>query len=122
MTEGNGTFEIKVIAGFLGVKFLPRVISLAFNNLNPKLIFSDKGIEYRAFIFINRISYNEIEKVDILIATQTTNIYLIRNNSIITVSANTNSEKELFRCLEYLKLKGCSLSDRAEEFYSSNNR
>ncbi len=117
-TKETGTFEIKIVAGFLGIKFLPRSTALAFNNFNPKLIFSDKGIEYRAFIFTNRVTYNEIEKVDILLAIQTTNVCLLRKNSIITISANTNNETELFRCLKYLKTKGCSLTKRAEEFYS----
>jgi len=118
MAEKSETFNVKIIAAFLGIKFLPRAIALAFNNFNPKLILSDEGVEYRAFIFTARLAYREIERVDILLWTQTTNVYLIRNNSIITVSANTNNEKELYRCLEYLRTKGCSLSDRAEEFCS----
>jgi len=108
--------DIKVIAAFLGVKFLPRVIALAYNNLNPKLILSDDGIEYRAFVLTGRIKYNEIEKVDILLATGTTNVILARNNSVITVSANTNNRRELYRCLQYLEAKGCQLTERARVF------
>jgi len=118
MKEESGTFKVKVISAFLGLKFLPRVIALAFNNLNPKLIFTKDDIEYRAFVFTGRLTYDEIEIVDILLWTHTTNVYLVRTNSIVTVSANTNSEDELYRCLEYLKKKGCDLSKRAEEFYS----
>lgn len=112
-------FEVRIIAAFLGIKYLPRLIALALNNFNPKLIFSDDGIEYRAFIFTNRIAYGEIENVDILLARKTTNVYLIRNNSIITVSANTNNKSELYKCLKYLKTKSCSLTERAEAFYST---
>src|SRR5688572_28005384 len=118
MKENTETFKVKIIAAFLGLKFLPRVVALAFNNFNPKLIFSDEGVEYRAFVFTGRLTYDQIERVDILLWTQTTNVYLIRNNSIVTVSANTNDEKELHKCLEYLRRKGCRFSKNAEEFYS----
>jgi hypothetical protein len=118
MADVTETFKVKIIAAFLGVKFLPRVIAIALNNFNPKLILSDNDIEYRAFIFTGRITYDEIESVDILLWTQTTNVYLIRNNSIVTVSANTNNEEELYRCLDYLRRKGCILTKRADEFYS----
>ena len=116
--EKTKMFNVRIVAAFLGLKFLPRVIALAFNNFNPKLIFSDAGIEYRAFIFTRRLTFDEIESVDILRWTQTTNVYLIRNNSIVTISANTDDENELFKCLEYLRRKGCSLTKRAGEFYS----
>jgi len=118
MTDGTETFKVKIIAAFLGLKFLPRVIALASNNFNPKLILSADDIEYRAFIFTGRLTYDEIESVDILIWTQTTNVYLIRNKSIVTVSANTNNEEELYKCLNYLRGKGCVLTKRADEFCS----
>jgi hypothetical protein len=118
MIEESETLKVNVIASFLGLKFLPRVIALAFNNLNPKLILTNDDIEYRAFVFNRRLAYAEIESVDILLWIQTTNVYLVRNNSIFTVSANTNNEYELYRCLEYLKRKGCNLSERASEFHS----
>ncbi|KAA5545701.1 hypothetical protein [Adhaeribacter rhizoryzae] len=116
--EGEkGRLEIKVKAGFLGVKFLPKVVAFASTNFNPKLILSEAGIEYRAFLFTSRIDYSEIEKIDILIWIKTNNIYFIRTNSIITVSLNTNNETELYTSLHYLVEKGCVLSERAEEFY-----
>ncbi|SMO66020.1 hypothetical protein [Solitalea koreensis] len=117
-TDTVDCFNVKIIAGFMGLKFLPKWIAVAHNNLNPKLIFSDAGIEYRAFIFTNQLEYNEIESVDIFLSIKTTNIYLIRNNSMFTVSANTNNENELYKCLKYLKAKGCVLTDKAENFYS----
>jgi hypothetical protein len=117
MTETTETFNVKIIAGFLGLKFLPRVIVIALNSINPKLTFSNERIEYRAFVLTGRLTYDEIESVDILLWTSTTNVYLIRKNSLVTVSANTNSEKELFNCLDYLRRKGCKLTKRADEFY-----
>jgi|GEM_PF-2120877 len=118
MTERTETFNVKIIAAFLGLKFLPSVFAFASNNFNPKLVFSEEDIEYRAAFFTGRLTYDEIEIVDILIWTQTTNICLIRNNSIVTVSANTNNENELYKCLAYLRRKGCSLTKSAEEFHS----
>ena len=117
--EKTETFNVKIIAAFLGLKFLPRIIALAYNNFNPKLILTDDHIEYRAFLFTGRLTYNEIESVDILLSIRTTNVYLFRNNSLVTVSANTNNKQELHRCLDYLRKKGCTLTNRAEEFYAS---
>ena len=114
--------KVKIVAAFLGLKFLPKIIALAFNNFNPKLVLSDSGVEYRAFVFTNHIKYHEIEKIDILLALQTTNIYLIRKNSAITVSANTNNKDELYRCLLYLRDKGCPFTEKAERFFLEFSR
>ena len=110
-------FKVKLIAAFLGLKFLPKVVALAFNNFNPKLVFSDSGVEYRAFIFTNYLLYHEIEKVDIFLALQTTSIHLRINNSVFAFSGNTNDEIELYKCIKYLKNKGCTLTEKAEKFY-----
>ena len=118
--EEKGRLEIKLRAAFLGAKFLPRMIAFANNNFNPKLILSNTYIEYRAFLFTNRIEYSEIEEIDILIWIKTNNVYFIRNNSFITVSANTLNETELFMCLRYLVEKGCVLTERAQELYFNN--
>jgi len=118
--EEKGRLEIKLRAAFLGAKFLPRIIAFANNNFNPKLILSNTHIEYRAFLFTNRIEYREIEKIDILIWIKTNNIYFIRNNSFITVSANAVNENDLIMCLRFLMEKGCILTERAQEFFIKN--
>jgi hypothetical protein len=114
---GTDKFKVRLIASFLGLKFLPSPLILGFNNFSPKLVLSDKEVEYRAFILTNHISYDEIEKVDIFLWHQTTNVNIKRKNSVFTFGGNTNDENELYKCLKYLKEKGCMLTDKAEKFY-----
>ena len=116
-TNTSEKFKVKIIAAFLGVKFLPKLIAVALNNFNPKLVLSENGVEYRAFILTGKLTYPEIDMVDILLANRTTNVYLFRNNSMFTISANTNNKEELHKCLQYLKSKGCTLTEKAEHFY-----
>jgi hypothetical protein len=57
--------NIKIIAGFVGLKFLPKLMSIEHNNLNPKLILKKDSIEYKGAFFTNNSSYDSIESIDI---------------------------------------------------------
>jgi hypothetical protein len=112
-------YQVKLIAAFLGIKFIPLPFVFGINNLNPKLILSESEIEYRSFLLTRRLPYDEVQKVDIYLAHRTTNIHIIKRNSVFTFVGNTNDKRELFECLEYLKRKKCLLTSKAEEFYLS---
>ncbi len=111
------TLNVKVNATFLGLTFLPQPFTLAYNNLHPKLVLSDAGIEYRAFFFTSHMGYDQIEKVEVATIFRSAHLCLIRKNSPVTVIANT-SQNELFRCLKYLSQKGCTLTEKAQDFYN----
>lgn len=110
-------FKVKLIASFLGLKYVPLPIVFGSNNANPKLIFKDNEVEHRAIFITRKISYEDISSIDVFLAPMTTNICLVKNNSIFTFIGNTNSEPELYNCLLYLKNKNCEFTSRAKVFF-----
>jgi hypothetical protein len=107
--------DVKLIAGFLGIKQIPLPFVLGINNANPKLFLKKDHYEYRGAFMSRKGLYENIERVDIFLARRTTNV-VIWKNSIFTFVGNTDSDSELRKCLEFLKEKQCRLTQKAMDF------
>jgi len=107
--------SIPLLAGFLGNKYLPSIIALGKNNINPKLSFLQDGIEYKVFGKKYK-KYSDIVLVDILITLGTRNLIFKFRNSIFTFTGNLYDENNLENALVFLEKKNCPLSPKAKEF------
>lgn len=105
--------EVKLIAAFLGLRFLPLPLAIGSNSINPKLVLHDSTVEYRALFSTDVIRYSDIEEVDIYLAYKTTNISIQPKDSIFRFVGNLNNKARLIEVLRFLKQKNCSLTERA---------
>jgi len=115
LDPGSREMQVKIIAGFLGIKYLPTLLAVGINNLNPELEFFQDGIEYKVFSKKNK-RYSDIETVDIFTTLGTKNLIFKFNNSIITFTGNLANEDNLRNALEFLKKKNCPMSSRAKKY------
>ena len=111
----SNEMQVPLLAGFLGIKFLPPLLGFAKNNINPQLNFLWDGIEYKLLTKKFK-KYSDIAMVDILILAGTKNLIFKFFNSIFTFSGNLYSEDNLRSALGFLQKKNCPLSPRAKEF------
>lgn len=122
MHDMNKNIEIKLVAAFKGVTFIPSPFVLGHNNINPKLILKEQGIEFKNLFFTQEKQYSEIKEVTIfinnfkLLGVKTTNVCLSFNNSVFTFIGNLNDEKKLRELLALFKKKGCNLTSEAQFF------
>lgn len=108
--------DIKLIAGFVGIKRVPLHFVLGYNNLNPKLILRKDHFEHSGIFFGKIDLYENIDKIDIFFSRKTTNIVILKIDSIFTFVGNTNSYSELRKILAFLKEKECLLTQKALDF------
>ncbi len=111
--------KVSLVAAFQSLKFLPKPLAIGANNVNPKLLLLEDGIEYRNLFFTNRKRYDQIEMIDIhlgsfeMLSVKTTNIYISFNDSIFTFMGNLNSLDKLKNLLIEFRDRGCPLSEEA---------
>ena len=118
--------KVKLVAAFLGVKFLPMPFSIGSNNLNPKLILKESHIEYRNIFFTNKKPYTQIDYVDIytnslkIFGITTTNICIFFKNDIFTFVGNLNSAERLKDLLITFSELGVILSEKSIKFIENS--
>jgi hypothetical protein len=110
--------SVPLLASFVGIKFLPTIIAVGYNNISPKLIFFEEGIGYKVFSKSYK-KYSDIELVDIWITFGTRNLTFKFRNSIFTFTANLGDDNNLKNALGFLQKKNCPLSSKAEKFLSN---
>lgn len=108
--------DVKLIAGFVGLKFMKLPFVWGTNNFNPKLILKEESFEYRGGFWSTIEYYENIEKIDIYLAYKTTNIEITKTNSKFTFVGNTNNDLELRKCLTFFHEKKCALTQKALNF------
>jgi hypothetical protein len=108
--------DVKLIAGFVGLKTIKLPFVCGSNNFNPKLILKDESFEHRGFFWSTTGYYQNIEKIDIYLAHKTTNIEITKTNSKFTFVGNTNDHLELRKCLAFFHEKKCTLTQKALDF------
>jgi len=108
--------DVKLIAGFVGIKKIPLPFVLAINNNNPKLILKEESFEHRGSFWGKTDYYENVEKIDIYLAYRTTNIEITKIDSKFTFVGNTNNNLELKRCLAFFQEKKCNLTQKALDF------
>jgi hypothetical protein len=118
--------NIKIIAGFVSLKFLPKPMSIGHNNLNPKLILKKDSIEYKGAFFTNNSSYDNIESIDIYINDSlkvgrigTINLYILFKNTQFIFIANINNKAKLREVIEIFNDIGVSISKDAKVFMNT---
>lgn len=108
--------DVKLIAGFVGLKTMKLPFIWATNNFNPKLILKDESFEHRGGFWSTTEYYENVEKIDIYLAYKTTNIEITKTNSKLTFVGNTNDDLELRKCLAFFHQKKCNLTQKALDF------
>jgi hypothetical protein len=108
--------DVKLIAGFVGLKAIKLPFVFGSNNLNPRLILKDESFEHKVFFWSTTEYYKNIEKIDIYLAYKTTNIEITKTNSKFTFVGNTNDHFELKKCLAFFHEKKCTLTQKALDF------
>ena len=111
--ETTEDIEVPILASFLGVRWLSKIIGFAHNNANPRLILRQDSVEYKVFRTIER-QYGEIEKVDVMETVGTKNVVFYFKNKQIIFSANIGNKIDLNYVLAYLKNKDVTLTPEAE--------
>jgi len=117
--------EIHLVAAFKGIKFIPPPFVFGHNNLNPKLILRENGIEFKSLLFTQHKPYASIDKVDVFIndikvlGITTTNIIIVFKDSIFTFTGNLNNLEKLKELVILFDDKQCSLSEKAKTFKDS---
>lgn len=112
--------KIALVAAFKGAKFIPSPFTLGHNNLNPKLILKDAGIEFRSMFLTQHKKYADIQEVDVYInkiklaGISTTLIILSFKDSIFTFSGNVNSLEKLKELVLFFKEQHCPISKNAQ--------
>ena len=114
--QTSESLDVNLIAGFVGLKFIPMPIVVGTNNINPKLLLNDFDFEHRGAFFSKKDFYGNVKNVDVFFARKTTNVIITKDNSIFTFVGNTNSNSELYKCLVFLEKKGCEMSEKANDF------
>ncbi|MHC0447875.1 hypothetical protein ACWA1F_20885 [Flavobacterium sp. 3-218] len=109
-------FDVKLVAGFVGIKKIPLPFVWAINNFNPKLILEEDYFEHRGGFWSKTDDYDNIEKIDIFLAYKTTNIEITKIDSKFTFVGNTNNNMELKKCLAFFHEKKCNLTQKALDF------
>lgn len=103
-----------LIEGFRSFKFVPMPIAFSTNNANPKLILHPYHIEYKAGLFTQKLTYEEIEKIDVYIGgKRTNNIILYKSTGIGTFIGNFRDKVQLKEFLQLGKKIGCVLTEKA---------
>ncbi|MDQ6530163.1 hypothetical protein [Flavobacterium sp. LHD-85] len=108
--------DVKLIAGFVGLKTMQLPFVWGTNNFNPKLILKEDSFEHRGGLWSKTECYENIEKIDIYLAYKTTNIEITKTNSKYTFVGNTNNDLELRKCLAFFHEKKCTLTQKALDF------
>ncbi|WP_281232627.1 hypothetical protein [Flavobacterium gelatinilyticum] len=108
--------DVKLIAGFVGLKNMKLPFVWATNNFNPKLILKEESFEHRGSFLSKTDYYENIEKIDIYLAHKTTNIEITKIDSKYTFVGNTNNNFELKKCLAFFQEKKCNLTKEALDF------
>ncbi len=115
---GSTELKVDLVAGFASFKFLPPPFSVGHNNLNPKLILKENGLEFRGAFFTNHKKYGDIEKVDCSVSSiglfGKNMIRLSFTDTIFTFSGNIRTLEGLKEVLAFLDGKGCLLSEKAK--------
>lgn len=112
--------EINLSAAFVGLKFLPSVVAIGSNSINPKLVLHDDQIEYRALFGTDIMSYSALEKVDVYLNYRTANICITRQDSVFTFAGNLGDKAKLINVLHIVKGKNCTLTDKALKLLTEN--
>jgi hypothetical protein len=123
MDENERKYEIKVdlMAGFVSFKFLPPPFSVGHNNLNPKLILREDGLEFRGAFFTTDTFYKNIEKAGCSVSANSISLFrmnMVRfsfDNTIFTFSGNVKTLDGLKQVWIFLENKGCPLSARVKQ-------
>ncbi|TPG72297.1 hypothetical protein [Hymenobacter nivis] len=103
-------------AGFVGLRFLPELIAIGTNNLNPKLILHDGHVEYRGAFFTNSLPYASIELLNVaFVGSGTNNLTIVPRTGLTTFTGNFEKKAQLYQFLALFKAKGCPLSPFAQK-------
>lgn len=111
----DGAVTVPLTAAFSGLRYMPDWWAFGANNLNPKLVLSEAGIEYRVF-FVRQKAYSEIEKVDATSSWKGNILFFYFRNSTWTFIANVGEKNKLEPVLKFLKQKGVPLTEQAESY------
>lgn len=117
--HADNDVPVTLLASFGGLKFLPSLFAIGYNNRNPQLVFLQEGIEYRLF-FKKYKKYSDIASIDIAILPGTKNLQFTFHDSVFTFIANVYDEDRLKNALIFLEKKHCSLSPKAKEFLKNS--
>lgn len=110
------TYTANLRAGFVGLRFLPDLIAIGTNNLNPKLILHDSHVEYKGAFFTNTLPYADIELVDVaFVGSGTNNLTIIPRTGLTTFTGNFEKKAQLYQFLALFQAKGCPLSPFARK-------
>ncbi len=107
--EQSGS-SVPIAASFVGLKWLPSLIALAHNSINPSLTLFDDHIEYGK----SMSTYENIESVNIFEWRATENIMLSFKNTSWTYSANLMKRDNLIQLLKFFGDKDVLLSEKAK--------
>lgn len=108
-------------AGFVGLRFLPDIIALGTNNLNPKLILRQEAIEYRGAFFTSTIAYSDVEKVAVaFIGRGTNNLTITPRIGLTTFTGNFRHRSQLYQFLAFLSSKGCPLTPHTQQLLAQH--
>ena len=104
-----------LIAGFGSFKFIPTPIVLWTNNANPKLVLHDSYIEYRNGFATNKLTYDDIDKIDVyFFRNSTNNIVISKKTGPTTFIGNFRTRTQLIEFVKAFQVKGCTLTSKAE--------
>ena len=104
-----------LIAAFGSFKFLPMPIVFSTNNLNPKLLLFNDHIEYRGGFITRKVSYDEIENIDVFFwQKRTNNLIVSKKHGYATFIGNFKNREQLKEFLQIFQSKGCELTDKAK--------
>ena len=110
-------------AGFIGLRFLPNIIAIGTNNLNPKFILHEEYIEYKGAFFTNELAYSAVEKVEAaFIGTGTNNLTITPQTGLTTFTGNFHAREQLCQFLDILDTKGCLLTPITRQILSQYKR
>ena len=111
----NINLKADLIAGFGGLKFIPMPFVFSTNNFNPKLILYENHIEYRGGFVSRKLTYKNIEKIDVYFMGKFTNSLVIyKTNSVWTFVGNFRKKQQLKEFLAFFEAKGCNLTAKAK--------
>jgi len=110
-------YSVPIIASYRGLSNAP-LISLAHNNLSPKLIIYPDHIQFKV-VFPFTKKYEEISQISIFRMIWTENIIFSFKDNKQTFSASLANKKALKSLVVFLKNKGLKTDKKAEDFINA---